>query len=781
MKKTILLLFAVFATLAINAQNCYWVLLANKNGTSFDPYSYFDAKAIERYQLNNADLYDISNYPLNESYVKQINAIAIEEVGQSRWLNAIAVMATDDQIKSIEQLPFVTKVDLIATNMEIAECAKQSKKSQWQSRQEPSDDNDNEITPQLLRMKGDIFIQKGIDGSGIRIAVFDGGFKSVNTHAAFKHLRDNNRIIATWDFTKKQENVYDNHTHGTMVLSCIAGRIGNKQLGLATGASFLLAKTEVDPEPFKEEVWWAQAMEWADKNGADIINSSLGYTQDRHYTWQMDGRSYVSKAANMAARKGMLVCNSAGNSGEDENWKIIGAPADADSILSVGGINPSLNVYSHIDFSSYGPTADGRMKPNVCNFGYCEVADPHNNDETDFAYGTSFSSPLTAGFCACAWQTKRNKNAMQMKSLIEKSADLYPYFDYALGFGVPQADFFTENNDENPQMPEPTFTFKAFDEYILIHPTAKANKGISLTNKESKEDVVLIKIQDKNGIIKTYANIGIPDFNENMYLAVAKSGLVGYTLVAYVNGYTDACRLTQLDSANFAEESDHSFSYYLVDTNGLILNTFNFHGERDISDNAVSNWGVGQKHDLEMYLQYGISWFFPYTMQYSDAYNVGFHYLRNFRKWYGIGLGFEVAAQYYRYDPATPSIWDNTLAITDFTNVDKKRYLISNVNLELFQRIRIKNTGKTEKGLFWDLGVYGGLQSNNYLVRYNEHQNTNAVMQDNNYYEVEPSSLWNLGLTTRFVWNWLGVYGRYRLSQPDLDIPRLQLGIHVTF
>ena len=197
MKKTILLLLAVFATLAINAQNCYWVLLANKNGTSFDPYSYFDAKAIERYQLNNADLYDISNYPLNESYVKQINAIAIEEVGQSRWLNAIAVMATDDQIKSIEQLPFVTKVDLIATNMEIAECAKQSKKSQWQSRQEPSDDNDNEITPQLLRMKGDIFIQKGIDGSGIRIAVFDGGFKSVNTHAAFKHLRDNNRRTST--------------------------------------------------------------------------------------------------------------------------------------------------------------------------------------------------------------------------------------------------------------------------------------------------------------------------------------------------------------------------------------------------------------------------------------------------------------------------------------------------------------------------------------------------------------------------------------------------------
>ena len=357
--------------------SCYWVMLTDKAGTTFDPYTYFDPKAIERYRINNADLYDISNYPLNDSYVQQIESILTQNskfkiqnsqlLGSSRWLNATAVMASPEQIEAIKELPFVREVVAIECQMQVAST---------QSVGQPSSQEVVQLTNQLLRMNGNLFVEKGIDGSGIRIAVFDGGFHGVNTHKAFKHLRDAGRIVATWDFTRKQEDVYDNHTHGTMVLSCIAGVMDDRQLGLATGAEFLLAKTEVDPEPFKEEVWWMQAVEWADKNGADLINSSLGYTKDRHYTWEMDGRSYVSKAANMAARKGMLVCNSAGNSGEDKNWKIIGAPADADSILSVGGIAASLISYKHIGFSSYGPTADRRMKPNVCNFGMPNVPTP---------------------------------------------------------------------------------------------------------------------------------------------------------------------------------------------------------------------------------------------------------------------------------------------------------------------------------------------------------------------------------------------------------------------
>ncbi|MBR6330260.1 MAG: S8 family serine peptidase, partial [Bacteroidales bacterium] len=494
---------AMFANIAF-AQNSYWVALTDKAGTTFDPYSYFDQKAIERYQRNNADLYDITNYPLNDSYVKQIDAIVAADMqsttevfGQSRWLNAVAVTATAEQIEAIGRLPFVKEIIQLNNDMAVAE------RKEAETRIAGSGVfNSQLVTQQLHRMQGQRFIEKGFDGTGIRIAVFDGGFKSVNTHQAFKHLRDNGQIIATWNFTTKEENVYDNHSHGTMVLSCIAGKMGDRQLGLATGATFLLAKTEVDPEPYKEEVWWAQAAEWADKNGADIINSSLGYTRDRHYTWQMDGRSYVSRAANLAARKGILVCNSAGNSGDDKNWKIIGAPADADSILSVGGINPSLKAYSHISFSSYGPTADGRMKPNVCNFGYAECADSGNDTATTFAAGTSFSSPLTTGFCACAMQAVRkqkNVTSMQMKALIEESADLYPYYDYAFGYGVPQASYFL---DEDKRIIEKaaTFAFEDYGDYILIHPqkarTATWQQEIDgLDDGDIREDAVMFKMQ----------------------------------------------------------------------------------------------------------------------------------------------------------------------------------------------------------------------------------------------------------------------------------------------
>ena len=795
--RNLLLAIALFSNV-LYAQSAYWVMLTDKAGTTFDPYSYFDSKAIERYRLNNADLYDISNYPLNENYVHQIDAIVssdrseqgssewnkTEVFGQSRWFNAVAVTATPDQIAAIQQLPFVKEVVAIGNNLQLA-----SRKEMFS----PAEAEMPKHTDQLLRMQGDKFTDMGIDGTGVRIAVFDGGFHGVDTHKAFKHLRDNKQIIATWDFTKKQENVYDNHTHGTMVLSCIAGKMDDRLLGLATGATFMLAKTEVDPEPYKEEVWWTQAAEWADKNGADIINSSLGYTKDRHYTWQMDGRSLVSRAANIAARKGILVCNSAGNSGDDTNWKIIGAPADADSILSVGGINPSLTNYSHISFSSYGPTADGRLKPNVCNFGYAECADAYNDTATTFAAGTSFSSPLTTGFCACALQLFRQRgygtSAMQMKSYVEQSADLYPYYDYALGYGVPQASFFINYNRSDIELGKETFNFYDYGKYIMIRPVngatnAKYSAPKNKQNDEYTTTAVLFKIQDAYGYIEKYYNLAVIDFNDSMAVAVSKSVIKDKTLVACVNGTTKQYKLPYEEQIEYAGIDDsESDDYYLVEfETGRVLNGYKEFTSRDIGDNYVSNWGVGQKYLAEFYIQYGISWFFPYTMRYSDAYSIGFRFLRHFSKWYGVGIGFEGSTQYFRYDPATANGWDNTLSLTDFTNVEKKHFLFYNANFELFQRIRIIKKGNDKKGLHWDLGIYGGPHGNNYTVRYNAAQNNNnALIQTTIYKEVEPSSNWNLGLTSRLVWNWIGIYGRYRLSQPGLDLPRLQLGIQLSF
>ena len=305
MKKQLLLIAitTLLSAAAIAQPKCYWIFLTDKNGTEFDPYTYFDSKAIERYEKCGASLYDISNYPLNRSYADEIGSLSEEVVGESRWLNAMGIMATDENIEIIRNLSFVKNVEPISSDCILA--SNETYNADIEEGLEILADK-GILTAQVIRMGGQHFIDKGIDGKGLRIAVLDGGFPYVDKHVAFQHLRDNHQIISTYNFPNHREDVYGWNSHGTMVLSCIAGIKDGRKLGLATGAEFLLARTEVNSEPFKEEVWWEQAVEWADKNGADLINSSLGYGKERHYTKDMDGTSYVAKAANMAARKGIL-------------------------------------------------------------------------------------------------------------------------------------------------------------------------------------------------------------------------------------------------------------------------------------------------------------------------------------------------------------------------------------------------------------------------------------------------------------------------------------------
>ena len=332
----------------------------------------------------------------------------------------------------MEKLPFVKKIiRKIPINIELTNDGIKDEMDLF-------DSEERILQNQTERLGGKIFLENGIDGKGIRIAILDGGFPNYEQHEAFEHIRKDNRIIKTWDFTKKNANVSRGVSHGTSTFSCIAGKKEDINIGMATGAEFLLAITEVNSEPYKEEKWWLAAMEWADKNGANIISSSLGYVYQRYFPEEMDGHhSLVSEAARIAARKGMLVVNSAGNEATNKDWKTIITPADVDSVLSVGGIDPMTNF--HINFSSFGPTSDGKMKPNVCAFGKVMAAEKNGFGTME---GTSFSCPLVSGFAACAWQTKRELNNMQLFSEIEKSADLYPYFDYAHGYGVPQASYF---------------------------------------------------------------------------------------------------------------------------------------------------------------------------------------------------------------------------------------------------------------------------------------------------------------------------------------------------
>lgn len=717
MKKQILTIaFALLAIAGFAQQKCYWVFLTDKNDTQFDPYTYFDAKAIERYQKCGADLYDISNYPLNDSYVNAVAAYANEMVGESRWLNALGIMATDDNINAISQMPFVSYVQEIASEGSVAEYKKT----------DITGENKDVLTDQLKRFEGQKFINKGINGKGIRICVLDAGFPGVDTHPAFQHLRDNHQIIKTYNFPKKQENVYGWGTHGTMVLSCIAGMIEDQQLGLATGAEFLLGRTEIDPEPFKEEIWWAQGAEWADKNGADIINSSLGYGKDRHYTKDMDGTSYVAKAANKAVEKGILVCNSAGNEGDDSRWRTIITPSDAENVLCVGGINADLVSYRHISFSSYGPSADGRMKPNVCAFGQATVANPSGGYES--AFGTSFSSPLTAGFCACAWQTRRDLTALQLKAEIEKSGDLYPYYDYAFGYGVPQAGYFIKERKVTPR----NFVFVEDENAIRIHFTNK----VPLDSTEIIMDEIFINYEGENGILNGYYQLLIAD-QEDIVIDKNRLANTKKINVSY-KGFYDSYEVKGNQALAIGAPVSEGNAYI-----GIERNATHYKAQQE-------NWAS------KFFMQYDYNLPTDYWDGYSRHYAFGKRWM--YGKTYKIGMG--LSADFYRFRakdvPPTEDGINHTTAIRSMQ-----------IRGEVFQRIVNRMWGMN-----WDLGVYGSLaatrKAKDIMTNtpdewpYNDRVVTKYTgYKDMNWYQY--------GVTTRISKSFssgigLSVYGNYRLS-----------------
>ena len=722
-------LIAIFALLSsmVTAQDkCFWVFFTDKNDTQFDPYSYFDAKAIERYQQCGADLYDISNYPLNDSYVNAVGSYSTEIFGESRWLNAIGVEATDDNADLIAQLPFVASVQEIVSDGTMASTPSLRGGTTKQSsdvisglpRFARNDDKEPKdiLTDQVKRFGGQHFIDKGIDGKGLRICVMDGGFPKVNTHPAFQHLRDNNRIIKTYNFPNKKEDVYGWNTHGTMVLSCIAGiNEEGQKLGLATGAEFLLARTEIEPEPFKEEVWWAQGAEWADKNGADIINSSLGYGKDRHWTKDMDGTSYVAKAANKAVEKGILICNSAGNEGDDKRWMTIITPADAENVICVGGIRASLDYYNHIYFSSFGPTADKRRKPDVVAFGHAKVANPSGGfTEAD---GTSFASPLTAGFCACAWQTKRDLTALQMKAEIQKSCDLYPYYDYAYGYGVPQAAYFTK--ELKPA--ERSFTLVQEKDGVKIDvPKIIENQDVFI-NVEGADGVLLgyYKVHpDSTGI-----KLNNKDFGQGKKLNVS------------YNGFYDSCPISGMGGEiNLLADNHNSQNgtFKPVKEEGWQTSTY-FQYDYNLPTNT---WNGFSRH-----FAFGRRW------MYGKSYKIGI----------GLGLGWN------RF------VAKNSLGINDRTTTMRQMQLRG----ELLQRVVIRLWG-----INWDLGVYGGINATRRVktidnISWQDAEGNPAQPYNNkvsSYYTgCKAMNLFEYGATTRISYSIanmlnIGVYGSYRLS-----------------
>ena len=770
--KKIILSFALMAFFAViaQAQDYYWVFFTDKSGSTFDPYSYFDAKAIERYRLNGVSLYDSTNFPLNGGYVSQVEGVCEELVGESRWLNAVGVGATPEQISAIAEMSFVSRIVPLAEDLELASskkapAAKSRDTNLWSLG----------VLPQLRRMKGERFVAKGIDGTGIRIAVLDGGFPKVDVDPVFKHLRDNKRIAATWNFVKKKADVYGWNKHGTNVLSCIAGKNDTMQMGLATGAEFLLAIVESDRYNDKrEEIWWIRAAEWADKNGADIINSSINYGEDLHFAKDMDGTSIVSKAANIAAGKGILVCNSAGNG--YKSYYRIAPPADADSVLTVSSVCSYLDenkYYVNHSNSGGGPTVDGRLKPNVCSYKDAVFASGTDAISTlstlSWHEGTSFSCALVSGFAACAWQCRKGYTAMQMKAEIERSADLYPYCDYAFGYGVPQATYFLEGK----KTPQPTFHFEQDSDLVYL-----------VTDKNIENSFLFCNLQRPNGRIVQYKQYAMTSDTSHRVLSMNKKMCAGYTANFSLDGYAA--------SYTFAEQMvDTCFTGNAFHMNGIYSN----YGPRRVLLKRTQDdepFGKDKRFEWEFFLQFGsmINDGNSELRNWNFTASIGFDVIYRVSKVYALGVSIDGRGRDFNIKKHDYTHFDEALELSeeDMPKVKTKTIVEGVFDMELFQRVRFASFGELGD-IHWDLGVYGSLGGQGYNVAFkgDDKYRERAVQ----YSGLKFASKWDWGVTTRFNVSFFGIYGRYRLSDlnktfdvPEKyfeELPRLEVGIELRF
>ena len=470
----------------------YWVRFADKNGVAFDPATYFTPAAQARRRQQHLPAADATDYPVRPDYVAAVQAHADTLTLVSRWFNAVACRATAAQAVALAGLPGVVEVRPwpVAGHLQPAHYSSLANTQQPASTEYPTPNTQHQIpnTEYRLAISPNDYLlarqqtaalgrvalsQAGLTGRGVRIAVLDVGFRGTDRHPAFQTLRREGHIAATRDFLKNRPNVFLGGTHGTEVLGCLAGRLPGPDslhlgmaLGLAPAATYLLARTEgLLSERFTEEEAWLAAVEWADQQGADLISSSLAYTEQRYFPEQMDGRhSLVGRAATLAARKGMLVVSAAGNDGDDD-WIRIGTPADADSVLAVGGLDPATGL--HLGFSSVGPSADRRLKPDVSAFGIVLTVSARGGYER--VEGTSFAAPLVAGLAACARQAGGPAlTAMQLYRHLRAAGELYPYYDYAHGYGRPEAARLLAGLKGAAPVALPTFDFVPHDTLVAV-------------------------------------------------------------------------------------------------------------------------------------------------------------------------------------------------------------------------------------------------------------------------------------------------------------------------
>lgn len=423
-----------------------WVYFTNKPNAQFyldNPLQMLTQRALDRRSAQGIAL-NISDAPIEQTYIDQVAAYeGITVKAKSKWLNCVHVRGNVSSITALSELSFVDTIVFADDALNTSGKIRTPKPISPVNKTLDVTENFNygNSQNQIEMLNGHLLHQANYTGTGKIIAVLDSGFINVNSTSPFQRLFDNNLILGGYNYVSQNEDVYSLHNHGTMTLSCMGGYVDGELVGTAPNAQYYLFVTEdvVDENPV-EESYWVEAAEEADRLGADIISTSLGYyvydnpNYSHIYTNMTGNEAFASKGANIAFSKGMIVVASAGNSGGNpEPLNHIGVPAEATNVLAVGAVKFDETFAT---FSSIGPGYENRIKPEVMAKGQAATV-ANTSGAIQTASGTSFSCPIMAGMVASFWSAVPSLTNQQVVDFVKQSADRFNNPNDQFGYGIP--------------------------------------------------------------------------------------------------------------------------------------------------------------------------------------------------------------------------------------------------------------------------------------------------------------------------------------------------------
>lgn len=419
-------------------ENRYMVFFKDKNGiteTIANPIEFLSQKAIQRRLDQNIDITE-RDLPVHQAYVQGVEDAGGQTRYLTRWFNGVLVTCQPSEIQTIAALPYVDHTEYVGPPEEAS-----GGRRSFNVRKNTS--HTGVETESQLKMLGiDEMHAAGFTGKDVVIAIFDSGFPGVDVAPAFQNVFAEGRFSqeVSYDFVHHSPDVFHHDDHGTEVFSVMAAEIPDAYTGGAPKATFQLFVTEDVPTEYRiEEYNWLFAAERADSAGADIIHASLGYYDfddpSMNYTvGQMDGKTaVVTRAAQLASERGIVVVTSAGNEGNIPSWRIITAPADGQDVLAIGGVNQSQQKTSS---SSIGPSADGRVKPDLVALG-SGVKVVRATGQISSVSGTSLSAPLVTSLAAGVMAAYPGLSSREIITLLRATASQANEPDHLLGYGIP--------------------------------------------------------------------------------------------------------------------------------------------------------------------------------------------------------------------------------------------------------------------------------------------------------------------------------------------------------